>query len=79
MTIARATSLLSGESITVDFPDTDRAPMPDLIDRVVKAMIHGYMTVDDIHIMLLGEGLDEYQAYLTFIGGKMIYEAKLKA
>jgi hypothetical protein len=53
--------------------------MPDLIDRVVKAMIHGYMTVDDIHIMLLGEGLDEYQAYLTFIGGKMIYEAKLKA
>ena len=60
-------------------PETDRAPMPDLIGRVVKAMLHGYMSIEDIHTMLLSEGLDEYQAYLTFIGAKMIYQAKLQA
>lgn len=86
MTIARAKSLLSGEEIMVDFPEEakdldtmihEAIYMPDLLGRVVKAMGVAEMSVEDIHTMLIEAGLDEYQAYLTFIGGKMLYESKL--
>jgi hypothetical protein len=50
--------------------------MTDYIDRVAKALnIEGVTTVD-IHDMLINVGMSEYQAYLTFIAGRMIHNAR---
>lgn len=48
--------------------------MKDLIGRTVTLMGVEGVTVDDIHDMLVGEGLSEYQAWLTYKAAKMIYK-----
>ena len=45
-----------------------------LMQRVTCALGCG-ACVEDVHDMLIGEGLSESDAYLTYIGGKMLYDA----
>lgn len=47
--------------------------MKDLIDRVANALGQSGVTVDQIHDKLIGEGMSEYDAFLTYIAGKMLY------
>lgn len=49
--------------------------MKDLIERTRKMMGVEGVTGEDIHHMLVEEeGLSEYQAFLTYIGAKMVYK-----
>ncbi len=50
--------------------------MKDLIDRVAKMLTVDGVTVTDIYTMLKDEGMSDYDAYLTYIGGKMIYNSR---
>lgn len=49
--------------------------MRDLIQRTITLMGQSGVTVEDIYHMLVEEeGLSEYDAYLTYIGAKMLYK-----
>ena len=50
--------------------------MKDLISRVARMLTVDGITVDDIHGMLKDEGMSEYEAYLTYIAGKMLYQSR---
>lgn len=52
--------------------------MKDLTDRVAKMLTVKDITVVDIHAMLKDEGMSDYDAYLTYIGGKMLYQSREK-
>lgn len=52
--------------------------MKDLTDRVAKMLTVKDITVVDIHAMLKDEGMSDYEAYLTYIGGKMLYDSRAK-
>lgn len=45
--------------------------MPDLLNRTANA-IRWEQTTEDIHDMLLGCGLSEYQAWLTYKGAILL-------
>lgn len=47
--------------------------MRDLLGRLISAMRNGYIaTTEEAHTFLMGEGLTEYQAFLTYTGAKMV-------
>jgi hypothetical protein len=45
----------------------------NLMNRVALALDLG-IDVEDIHDLLIQAGLSEYQAFLTYIGGKMLLQ-----
>ena len=45
--------------------------MKDMLDRTIRAINVG-VDVADIHAMLKEAGLTDYQAYLTYVGARMI-------
>jgi hypothetical protein len=45
--------------------------MIDLLDRTANYILYK-QTLEAIRLMLLDEGLTEYQAWLTYVGAKMI-------
>lgn len=54
-----------------------RWTMNDLVGRVAN-MLTTSMTVEDIYsILTMSEGMSDYDAFLTYIGGKMIYESRV--
>lgn len=50
--------------------------MKDNIDRVAKALNVGVVPKNIRH-MLLADNMSEYEAWLTYIAGKMLYESRL--
>ena len=48
--------------------------MKDLIRRTVTLMGVSGVTTADIHDMLIGEGLSEYQSWLTYKAAEIIYK-----
>lgn len=50
--------------------------MKDLIGRTIKAMGISGITVQDIHDMLIGEGLSEYEAWLTYKAAQLIISGR---
>ena len=47
--------------------------MRDMLDRTIRALNVG-VDVADIHAMLKGAGLSDYDAWLTYVGARMIVE-----
>lgn len=50
---------------------TGKTNMIDLLDRTANYILYK-QTLEAIRLMLLDEGLTEYQAWLTYVGAKMI-------
>lgn len=47
--------------------------MPDLLARTIAALRIGAEPID-IHTMLKATGLTDYQAWLTFVGARLIVQ-----
>jgi hypothetical protein len=64
--------------IRVCFPG-ERCDMKDLLKRTVQWLSLSGVTTEEIHDLLIKEGLTEYEAMLTYKGAKMIAAAREKA
>lgn len=51
--------------------------MKDLLRRTVNMMGSGASGEDIHHMLTQEEGLSEYNAWLTYIGAKMLYQAAM--
>jgi hypothetical protein len=67
--MVRANGIITGTQIVVDFD------LPDHIGRVANALMVD-ASAEEIHDFLHAEGLSEYDMYLTYIAGKMLYESR---
>lgn len=53
--------------------------MQDLTGVVADHLTKGYLEPCEIHDLLIRAGLTQEQAYLTYVGGRMIYDTRKAA
>ena len=60
-----------GKVQRIDAIDVPSYIFPDLLGRVAVRIIYE-QSPQQIHDFLIGQGLSEYQAWLTYVGAKML-------